>query len=37
MEPLVTRAGVCAGRDHQAYIDHEDGWDVSKYVPYRLP
>jgi hypothetical protein len=39
MEPLVHASAGCLPRDatDQAYINTRDGWDVSKYVPYRLP
>ena len=39
MEPLVHASAGCLPRDavDQAYIDTRTGWDVSKYLPYRLP
>ena len=35
----ATCSAGCLPRDaiDQAYIDTKTGWDVSKYVPYRLP
>jgi hypothetical protein len=38
MEPLVRARSGCLPRDatDRAYIDAPDGWDVSKYAPFRL-